>query len=172
VENAVGFIQPAGLVVYGVRKRATRLRRTVLAELFAAERVDGCGFRRIEKRGGIADLNARVDGGDAQGDRDADRNLAADFNQIGPVGEAFGCHREAVDAKGKFRNDVSAFGGDGKIALELVGAADQLGRGRGRAALGVVYLDTEFAALALGRGGSGPSGKRQGGGGQKCQMPT
>jgi len=152
MENAVGFIKPAGLIVDGVRKRATGLSGAVFAEFFSTEGIDGARFGRIDQRSGVGDFNAGVDGGDAESDRDAHGNFAADFDKVGPLGEAFGGDGEAVHAEGKFGGDIFTFGGDGEFAFELVGFADELRGASGGAALRVFDFDAKFTALALGKG--------------------
>src|SRR5215471_7426865 len=120
VQSAVRFVKPARLVVDGVGKRATGLGRSVFAQGFAAERVNGRGLGRVEERRGVVDFNARAYGRDAQGHRDARRYFAANLDQIGPRRKALGGNGKAINAERKLGSDVSAFRRDRKIALELV----------------------------------------------------
>jgi hypothetical protein len=83
------------------------------------------------------------------------RNFGAYIDQIAPGSESFGVDVEAIDAEREVLCGIAAILGDFEVAVELISLAEQFGVGGNGCAIGIVDLDAQFSADALGMEGAG-----------------
>lgn len=129
MQDAIGFVEPAGQIVYEVGKIAAGLRGKIFSKGLAAKRILRRSAGRIDECGGIADFDAGGDGSNTHGDRQAHWDFGRDFDEIVPRGEALGGEYEMVDAEGQILDEVASVRADLKGTAELVGVADEFGDG-------------------------------------------
>ena len=99
VQDTVGFIEPAGLLIDEVGEISSGLGGHFLINGFAADGIDGAGAAGIDQGGRVRHLNLGGDGGNAEGDGHVQRNFRAHFHEIVPRRKSFGADGEAVDTK-------------------------------------------------------------------------
>ena len=149
VQHAVGFVEPAGLLIDEVAEISAGLRSHFLIDGLAPDGIDGAGAAGIDEGGGVGDLNLRGDGRNAKRDRHVQRNFGAKFHEIAPGSKAFGADGEAVDTEGQILRGVAAVESNLKGAMNLIGFAEQFGVGGQGCALRVAHFDAQFSARAL-----------------------